>query len=110
MRNVKTYTFVVNTDAGETGTSDTFLIDGIVDLLRITYNAAADAGTNITMRGGVSGTPFLIHSEAANNADKQTAPSVKSPRLVNDACNVYVDSAGGALTAAVTVVAEVLIN
>jgi hypothetical protein len=105
---VKYYRFPVTTDAGETGTSETRTINGIISGIRLKYDAAADAGTNVTMRGNDGGDIFTLHEELANSTDKTTVPNPVSPRLVAASCNVYVDSAGGALSPAVTLIAEVL--
>jgi hypothetical protein len=104
---VKYYRFPVTTDAGETGTSETKTINGTIRAVRLKYDAAADAGTNVTMRGNDAGDIFILHTEPTNNTDKITALSPVSPRLVAASCNVYVDSAGGALSPAVTLIAEV---
>lgn len=107
---VKTYRFTVNTDAGETGLSRQININGILVGLRTFYNAAADAGTNFVFRGNYSGDIFTIHSELANNTNGYPAISSSGgqPVLLAGVYEVFVDSAGGALTPAVDVIAEVL--
>ena len=106
---VKTHRFVVDTDAGGTGLSRQITINGIMTGAQYIYNGAG-ASTNVTMRGNYSGDIVTIHSEAANNTDKYEPPSSTGgvPRLLDAVYEVYVDTAGGALTPAVTVLVDVL--
>ena len=106
---VKTYTFVVNTNADGIGLSDPIVINGIMTGAQYIYNGAG-AGTNVTLRGNYNGNIVTIHSELANNTDTYEPPSstLGAPRLLDAVYEVAVDTAGGALTPAVTVLVDVL--
>ncbi len=100
----------VNTDAGGTGTSDTYLVEGIVEWLDIVYHASAGAGTDVYVRENRGGAIVDKHQQLNTNTDTgPTAPSSGQPWIVDGAVNVFVTGAGGALTAAATVRLEVVI-
>ena len=106
---VKTYTFEVDTDVGETGLSRQITINGIMTGAAYIYNGP-DAGCNVTLRGNYGGVILTIHEELTNNTDTYEPPSSTggAPRLLDAAYEVAVDNAGGAFEAAVTVLVDVL--
>jgi len=107
---IKTVRFVVNTDAGGTGTSDTRTIEGIIQGFDLIYHASANANTDVYVRENDAGIILDVHVETDNATNKFATPSRDDPWIADGAFNVFVTGAGAALTAAVTVIARVVIG
>lgn len=108
----KSVRFVVNSADGYTGVSDTFSINGIINGFDIFYNELAEDTTDVYVYENNAGTIITVHEEANNNTDKYTAPSRDDPWVANGAYSVTAKGlgAGVPLTAAVTVIARVVIG
>ena len=109
----KTVRFVVSTDTGETGTSETRTIEGIIQGFDIIYSSDADAGTDIYIRENNAGTIIDVHRELNNSTNKFAAPSRDTTHgnwIADGAYNVYVAQAGGSYNNVVTVIARVVIG